>query len=324
MISLLSVTLVALASAAGPQPAETAFAPNVPPPITRKEPALLSVTLETSEVEGDLMAGVEKPTRYKFWTFDGNVPGPFLRVRVGDTLEVHLKNPKTSIMIHNVDFHAVTGPGGGAPLTLTAPGVESVARFKMLHPGLFTYHCAAPPVTQHIANGMYGLIFVEPEGGLPPVDREFYVMQGEFYTKGDFGAEGLQEFSAEKGEYEHPTYIVFNGHVGALQDAGSLKAKVGEKVRIFFGNGGPNLVSSFHVIGAIFDNVYREGSVSDPIHHVQTTLVPPGGGSIVEFTLSVPGNYTLVDHAIFRIQKGAIGTLQATGPDAPEIYQKVK
>jgi len=238
-------------------------------------------------------------------------------------VEVHLKNPKTNTKSHNVDFHAVTGPGGGAKVTLAAPGEEKVARFKMLNPGLYVYHCAAPPVTEHIANGMYGLILVEPEKGLPKVDHEFYVMQGEFYTKGEFGKEGVQSFDEAKASAEKPTYIVFNGRVGSLQEANALKAKTGETIRMYFGNGGPNLVSSWHIIGVIFDKVYREGSLSDSTANVQTTLVPAGSASAAEFKVQVPGDYTLVDHSIFRIEKGAIGTLHVEGTDRPDIYKEL-
>jgi nitrite reductase (NO-forming) len=300
------------------------FAPEVPPAIARRKPAVVRVELNTEEKEDVMMTGLEEDTKYVFWTFNGKVPGPFIRVRVGDTLELKITNPKNSGMPHNVDFHAVTGPGGGAKVTLVGPGETKVARFKMLNPGLYVYHCAAPPVTEHIANGMYGLILVEPENGLPKVDREFYVMQGDFYTKNEFGTEGLQSFSAEKAESEQPTYVVFNGRVGALQAERALKAKTGERVRFFFGNGGPNLVSSWHIIGEIFENVYHEGSLENPLHNVQTTLVPAGGSTIAEFKLEVPGDFTLVDHSIFRIQKGCVGTLHVEGPEAPEIYKAVQ
>jgi nitrite reductase (NO-forming) len=324
---LLSVLVMPLVSwAALPTQTETAnltFAPNVPPAITRKKPAIVKVMLTTEEKIGDLMEGIDNGTKYKFWTFNGHVPGPFIRVRVGDTIEVTLSNPKESGMVHNVDFHAVTGPGGGAAVTSVAAGETKTARFKMLNPGVFTYHCAAPPVPDHIANGMYGLILVEPEKGLPKVDREFYVMQSEFYTKGEFGDEGLQEYSPEKGAAEHPTYVVFNGKVGSLNGENAIKAKVGDKIRIYFGNIGPNLVSSFHVIGTIFDRVYREGSLSDYTQNVQTTVVPAGSASVVELKTPVPGNFTIVDHSIFRIQKGALGTLTVTGAEAPDIYSTV-
>jgi nitrite reductase (NO-forming) len=325
----LTVALMSLApSATGAETVEKAvltFAPQVPPPITRKGPAVVQVTLDTPEVVGTLMEGLTEPTRYTFWTFNGRVPGPFIRVRQGDTLELTLTNPKTSAMPHNVDFHAVTGPGGGAAVTLAKPGETKVARFKMLNSGLYIYHCAAPPVTDHIVNGMYGLILVEPEKGLPKVDREYYVLQSEFYTKEEYGTEGLVHYDRKKAVDENPTYVVFNGKVGSLMEENALQAKVGERVRLYVGNAGPNLVSSFHVIGAIFDEVYSEGSMSAARgSNVQTTLVPAGGAAIVEWLASVPGEFTLVDHAIFRIEKGAIGTLKVTGPEQPNIYRAVK
>ncbi len=323
-IAITGFSAVSLTSAETVIPAALTYAPEVPPAVARQAPAVVRVDLRTEEKVGVLMKGFEEGTKYTFWTFNGHVPGPFIRVRVGDTLEVNLKNPKANSMDHNIDLHAVTGPGGGAAITLPKPGEEKTARFKLLNPGLYVYHCAAPPVTEHIANGMYGLILVEPAEGLPKVDREFYVMQSEFYTKKPFGEEGLQSFDAQAASAEKPTYIVFNGMVRSLMDEGTLKAKTGEKVRVFFGNGGPNLVSSWHIIGEIFDSVYREGSVTGPQHNIQTTLVPAGSASIAEFGLEVPGDYTLVDHSIFRIEKGAMGILHVDGPERPDIYKKIQ
>jgi nitrite reductase (NO-forming) len=281
-------------------------------------PKLIRVNLESVEVEGKLSDGAT----YTYWTFNGKVPGPFIRVRVGDTVEVHLKNNKSSKMLHSVDFHAVTGPGGGATITQTPPGGETVFTFKALNPGLFVYHCATPMVANHITNGMYGLILVEPEGGLSPVDREFYVMQGELYTKEPFGQRGHLEFSVEKLLAERPEYIVFNGALGALTEKHPILAKVGETVRIFFGVGGPNLTSSFHVIGEIFDRVYNQGSLtSPPLTNVQTTVVPPGGAVMVEFKLEVPGRYILVDHALSRLERGLVGFLIAEGAANPDVFR---
>ncbi len=300
--------------------AQLAYAPNVPPPITRRTPAVVVINLEAQMKDGTLMDGLEAPTQYHFWTFNGHVPGPFIRVRVGDTIEIHLKNPASETMAHSIDLHAVSGPGGGAEATLTQPGQTSVARFKMLYPGLFIYHCAAAPVTDHIANGMYGEILVEPAEGLPKVDREFYVMQSEFFTKEEFNYEGMTTYDPDKGAAEDPTYIVFNGRVGSMMGDDALKAKVGDKIRIFFGNIGPTKISSFHIIGTIFDHVYREGGI-DADHNVQTTVVPAGGASMVDFTLREPGVYTMVDHAIFRVIKGAIGQIKAAGAPVPQIYE---
>ena len=242
-------------------------ATEVPAPIGNRPPQTVRVDLNAVELEGRLAEG----TTFGYWTFNGRVPGPMLRVRVGDTVDVRVKNSADSTMIHSVDFHAATGPGGGAAATQVDPGGEKSFKFKALIPGLYVYHCATPMVAHHIANGMYGLILVEPEGGLPPVDREFYVMQGEIYTEAPFGQRGSQEFSVEKLLNERPEYFVFNGSVGALSKLHPLEAKVGETVRIFFGVGGPNFTSSFHVIGEIFDRVYNLGGVlSEPLRGVQT------------------------------------------------------
>ena len=293
------------------------YAPEVPPPIHRRQPALVRVHLDAGMKE----MPIANNQQYAFWTFNDHVPGPFIRAKVGDTLELHLTNSDASGMPHNIDLHAVTGPGGGATVTTVVQGEEQVGWFKLLHPGLFVYHCAAPPVMDHIANGMYGLILVEPKRGLPRVDHEFYVMQGEFYTKDASADAAKLEYSHEQGLLEHPRFVVFNGKVGSLIGDGALKAKTGESVRIFFGNAGPNLISSFHVIGEIFDNVYREADlVSEPAHSIQTTLVPAGGATVVEFGLEVPGNYTLVDHAIFRVEQGAVGYLQVEGAPRHDIY----
>ncbi|MBI3541949.1 MAG: nitrite reductase, copper-containing [Deltaproteobacteria bacterium] len=301
----------------GQENAILADAPNVPPPITRRHATKVIVNLEVKEVEGRLADGV----RYTFWTFGGKVPGKFIRIREGDLVEFHLNNHPDNKMPHNIDLHAVTGQGGGAGASLTAPGHSSVFSFKALNPGLYVYHCATAPVAMHIANGMYGMILVEPADGLPKVDHEYYVMQGDFYTKGPNGQQGLQPFSMEKAIQERPEYVVFNGSVGALAGDGALTAKPGETVRLFVGNGGPNLTSSFHVIGEIFDQVWAEGNTSHVTQNVQTTLIPPGGAAITQFGLNVPATYILVDHALTRaFNKGALGMLKVTGPENKNIY----
>jgi len=290
---------------------------DLPPPIAKREPQTVRVDLFTVEVEGRLAEG----TTFGYWTFNGKVPGPFIRVRVGDTVDIHLKNSADSSMIHSVDFHAATGPGGGAAALQVDPGQEKSMTWKALVPGLYVYHCATPMVAEHIANGMYGLILVEPEEGLPKVDHEFYVMQGEIYTDSPFGQHGSQEFSVEKLLAEHPEYFVFNGSVGALSRLHPLQAKVGETVRIYFGVGGPNFTSSFHVIGEIFDKVYFLGGLlSPPLQGIQTVSVAPGGAVATEFKLEVPGNYTLVDHALSRLERGLVGILHVEGPPNKDIY----
>lgn len=305
---------------AGNLPVENAIltdAPNVPPPIKRKGPAKVIVNLEVIEKKMRLADGVE----YVFWTYGGSVPGKFIRVREGDDVEFHLNNHPSSKVPHNIDLHAVTGQGGGAAASFAAPGHSAVFSFKAINAGLYVYHCATAPVPMHIANGMYGLILVEPKAGLPKVDKEFYVMQGDFYTKGKTGEPGLQPFDMEKAVDEHPTYIVFNGAVGAAAGDHSLTAKVGEKIRIYFGVGGPNIASNFHVIGEIFDKVYVEGGTKTINENVQTTVVPPGGSAIVDFKLDVPATYILVDHALTRaFNKGALGMLKVTGPENKSIF----
>jgi nitrite reductase (NO-forming) len=291
-------------------------APNVPPPIKRRVPAKIVVELEVREVTADISDGVQ----YTFWTFGGKVPGKFIRVRQGDTVEFHLQNHPDSKMPHNIDLHAVTGPGGGATSSFTAPGHQSQFTFKTLNPGLYVYHCATAPVGMHVANGMYGLILVEPPDGLTPVDREFYVMQGDFYTVGRYREKGLQPFDMQRAITEQATYVVFNGSENALVGDNALRAKVGERIRLFVGNGGPNLVSSFHVIGEIFDKVYTEGGTRYQ-ENVQTTLIPAGGSAIVEFKTEVPGTLILVDHSIFRaFNKGALGMIKVEGPEVKTVY----
>jgi nitrite reductase (NO-forming) len=301
----------------GVEYANLTYAPEVPSPIMRNHPSKVIVNLETIQVTGRLADGV----KYNFWTFGGKVPGEFIRVKEGDEVEFHLDNSPLCTVPHSIDLHAVSGPGGGASASQTVPGHSSTFTFKADHPGLFVYHCATQPVPLHIANGMYGLIFVEPKEGLPPVDHEYYVMQSEFYTTGDYGAPGLQTFSLDKALAENPTYIVFNGSVGALAGNNALQAKVGQTVRLFVGNIGPALTSSFHIIGVVFDKVYLFGGTNVTQENVQTVSIPAGGAAIVEFKVKVPGTFTIVDHSIFRaFNKGAIGLLNVTGDNNKEIY----
>jgi nitrite reductase (NO-forming) len=301
----------------GQETAVLTYAPDVPPPVRRNHATKLVVHLEVREMEGRLADGV----MYTFWTFGGKVPGKFIRVREGDLVEFHLDNHPDNKMPHNIDLHAVNGPGGGAASSLTAPGHSSIFTFKALNPGLYVYHCATAPVAMHVANGMYGLILVEPKKGLPKIDHEYYVMQGDFYTQGANGEQGLQPFSMVKALAEKPEYVVFNGSVGALTGDNALKAKVGETVRLFVGNGGPNLTSSFHVIGQIFDTVWPEGNMSTQFHNVQTTMIPAGGAAIVEFKMSVPGTFLIVDHSLTRaFNRGALGQIKVTGPENKLVY----
>lgn len=307
----------------GPRAAMASVAPDItrdpsdlPPPIQARGPQVVRVDLETVETKGQLDEG----TTYSYWTFNRKIPGPLVRVRVGDTVEVHLKNDAESVMVHSVDFHGATGPGGVADFTQTDPGEEKIATFKALVPGLYVYHCATPSVAHHITSGMYGMILVEPEGGLPKVDREFYVMQGEIYSAQPFGTHGDQEMDYDKLISERAEYFLFNGSVGALTKSHPLRARAGETVRIFFGVGGPNYTSSFHVIGEIFDRVYQSASLTaPPLTGVQTVTVPPGGATVVEFKIDRAGRYVLVDHALSRAERGLAGFLIVDGPHEDEI-----
>jgi FtsP/CotA-like multicopper oxidase with cupredoxin domain len=393
--------------------AKVTTAPNVPSFISRTMPETVVVRFEATEFVGDLADGKQ----YKFWSFNGTVPGPMIRVRLGDTVEFRLSNHLSSEFPHNIVINAVNGPGGAALVSLVAPGEERVFRFKTLHPGLYIYRCASPipSVAAHIANGMYGLLLVEPKHGFPRVNHEFYIFESEFYTKdsdpnfvfntkealsddlssinkpsekylidpgvGEKTVEELVkeleeikqdsvekelevftleddmkkestlhkarssmygsineivgsnyekrkrvlEFSLEKGLRDTPDYVVFNGRQGALLGENALKVNVGDKVRIFFGNIGPNGISSFHITGEIFDRVYLEGAVNGLVNkNVQTTLVPTSGATILEFTIDVPGDYFLVDDRIFSIDKGAIGLITAVGKNNPDIFDPLE
>ena len=291
---------------------------DVPPPVGDRAAQTIRIDMNTVEVTGQLADG----TTYSYMTFDGQVPGPMIRVRVGDTIDFYLHNEAGSVLPHSIDLHAVTGPGGGAVYTQTPPGQETSFTFQALQSGLYVYHCATPSIGHHISSGMYGLILVEPVGGLPPVDHEFYVMQGEIYTAQPFGTAGHLDFSHEKMLSEDAEYFVFNGAAGALTlDEYAMHADVGDTVRIYFGVGGPNATSSFHLIGEIFDRVYDQASLTaPPLSDVQTTTVAPGGATMVEFKVDVPGRYILVDHALSRLERGLAGYLYVAGEEDMAVF----
>ncbi len=323
-VQFLTILAVFMGSAATPnafaaEEARLTTAPNVPPSIKRKAPTTVVIKLEAKEYIGEL----EKDVKYGFWSYNGSVPGPMARVRVGDTVQFHLSNAKDNTQPHNIDIHAVNGAHGGAAVSTVSPGEKTVFTFNVMAPGLYVYHCAAGSIVDHISNGMYGLILVEPKEGLPAVDKEFYVMQSEFFTTEP--EDGLASFDIQRGLDENPSYVVFNGKSGALLDKNALKANVGDNIRIYFGNIGPNSVSSFHIIGEIFDSVYVGGGIGGPINkNIQTTLVPAAGATIVEFKVDYPGSYVLVDHSIFRVAKGAIGHLMVEGKKNPKVIREGK
>lgn len=277
---------------------------------------IVRISLTAQEVLSEISPGIY----FNYWTYNKQVPGPMLRVKEGDTVEVTLMNDPSSLHDHNVDLHAVTGPGGGAVLTHVAPGETKSFQWRALAPGLFVYHCAMPNVSTHNSHGQYGLILVEPKEGFAKVDKEFYVMQGELYTTGQLGKKGLVPFDTDALLDGVPNYVTFNGRV---EDAPRMHAKVGDKVRMYVGNGGVNLISSFHVIGEIFDTVHPNASIGGALeHNTQATAVLPGGASIVEFTLDVPGKYLLVDHALARMNKGAWAVLEVSGLENGEIFKQ--
>jgi copper-containing nitrite reductase len=297
------------------------FAPNVPPPISRKEQRRVVVNWTIKETQAEIAPGVIYDD---YWGFEGKVPGPLLRVREGDLVEIHLSNGLNSTHAHNIDFHFVSGPGGGAAALNVMPGQTAVLEARAMAPGLFMFHCASPDIPMHIANGMYGFVLVEPAEGLRPVDKEFFIVQSEIYAHN--GDKGHQKFDPERGEKMDAQYVVFNGAQGSLLNANAPHVPLNKSVRLYVGNAGPNYVSSFHVIGQIFDSVYREGDlISPPAHSLQTTLIPAGGSTVVEFTPRVPGTFLLVDHAIFRLHRGAAGSIIADGDKmaAAEIYNPI-
>ena len=285
---------------------------EVPPPVGNRAPATVKIQLVSKEVVGTL--DPQAGTTYRYWTFNGKVPGPMIRVREGDTIEVSLRNDPGSAMVHSIDFHAAMGPGGGAALSQVKPGEEKTFTFVATTPGLYVYHCGTPMIGDHIANGMYGLILVEPAGGLSKVDHEYYVMQGEIYTAQPKGKAGLQGFSEAKLLAEQPDYVVFNGAVDSLTGKYTLKSNTGETVRLLFGNAGPNLTSSFHVVGHIFSKDYVLGGLqSAPMSGIQTISAPAGGATMVEMVTNMPGKFPFMDHAMARMPKGLMGMLQVDG-----------
>ena len=293
---------------------------DLPPPIDRDHAETVAVTLRPEEVTAEIEPGVT----FDFMTYNGQVPGPFIRVRQGDTVDLTFENPSENNLPHNVDFHACAGPGGGATATMTAPGETARLRFKATYPGAFIYHCAVPNLDMHISAGMFGIILVEPPEGLPAVDRECYFGQHEVYTKSRAGEAGHHTFDVAAMRDEHPTYVLINGGKYAITDAmhGPVTANTDEDVRVFFGVGGPNLSSSFHPIGSVFDEYWPQGAVaSAPHRYVQTWTVPPGSTGVGVLNSPVPGPVKLVDHSLSRVaRKGTMAVIDVQGPEDPEVF----
>ena len=273
-----------------------------------------------STSSGTTAAAHEHGTTTTTTTTAGSAGSAVEIARAATDVPPPISNADGSAFTHSIDLHAVSGTGGGSGASQTLKGANSTFSFKALNPGLYLYHCATAPVATHVANGMYGMILVEPPGGLPRVDREYYVMQGEMYTNAAFGTKGHVELSETKLLSEQPNYYVFDGRVGALTGAGALHASVGDRVRIYFGVG-TFKSSAFHVIGTIFDTVYPDGGVGGPLErNVGLVNVPAGGTTMAEIVFRVPGTYVIVDHALQRVQEGASGQIIVDGPPDPSIF----
>jgi nitrite reductase (NO-forming) len=294
---------------------------DVPEPVSRSRSTTVEVDFEIREVVSE----VEDGKTYNYLTYDGQVPGPMVRVREGDTVRFTLSNPPASDMSHNVDFHAVYGTGGGSVATTAAPGEQNALEFTAEYPGAFIYHCAVPRLDYHISAGMFGMILVEPAEGLPEVDRELYFGQHELYTTGD----SHQSHDMESMVDETPSYVLFNGEAYAYtaDKYGPLEVDQGDTVRVFLVNGGPNLPSHFHPIGNVWSRAYRDGALpSDGVldsaeSNVQTLTIPPGSCMVGEMETPVPERIHLVDHALSRVRhKGVMADVDVRGKKRPETF----
>jgi nitrite reductase (NO-forming) len=299
---------------------------DIPDPIDRDEPTTHDVTLTVEEVTAEIEPGVT----FDYLTFDGQIPGPMVRVRQGDTINFTMENLDGNQLPHNVDFHAVYGTGGGAVATTASPGSENSMKFQARYPGAFIYHCAVPRLDYHISAGMFGMIVVEPKGGLPEVDRELYFGQHELYTDKPTGEEGHHAPDPEAMAAEDPTYVLLNGekYAWAAANRGPIETNVGETVRVFMVDGGPNLSSNFHPIGNVWSRAYRDGGLPEDgdvaayaDKHIQTMKVPPGSCMIGEMEMEVTERIKLVDHALSRVRhKGLLAEVDANGAEDEAIY----
>jgi nitrite reductase (NO-forming) len=309
--------------------AHLAIAPGVPPTISRSEQRIWDVHVES--IEGVCPLDPANGITTDMWGFriagEDEVtcgsPGPIFRGRVGDVVNITLTNLPTNTHPHNIDFHAVTGQGGGAADLTVNPGESATIQIRLLYPGAFMYHCAFGDVPSHIAHGMVGMFIVDPEEPLPEVDHEWGIMQSEWYV-GEPDANGEAPFDADAMFDEEPRFVTFNGRTDALTGDNSLQMNVGERARIYFVNEGLNLDSNFHPIGSHWDLVYPEAATHQAnraIRGSQSTLVVAGGGTVVEIDGLVPSTIILVDHALVRtFYKGAIGLLVVNGELDPEIF----
>lgn len=312
------------AAATGPKirPVRVAADPvKMPPPVDWRTPRTHKIRMVSKEMIGEIRPGI----LFRYMTFDGQVPAPLIRVRQGDTVDLTLVGDKKNHNPHNVDFHSCYGTGGGADFLNVGPGQEKRIRFKTMDPGAFIYHCAVPDLDYHIASGMFGLILVEPKDGLPKVDREFYLGQNDMYIKMPPDDNTPAEFDYDRLLAENPNFVVLNGAFNGItaQRFGPMKAQKGETVRIYFVNGGPNLISSFHPIGNVWSKHWPQGSLANkPLELMQTVQVNPGSCSILEMYLPVPETIHLADHSITRTaRKGLLADIEVTGTPEPDIFQ---
>ncbi|PCR90112.1 copper-containing nitrite reductase [Natrinema ejinorense] len=297
---------------------------DIPPPVDWNEPREHDVTVETVRRTAEIEPGVT----FEYMTFGGQVPGPMIRVRRGDRVNLTFDVPEDlNMAAHNMDFHAVYGPGGGAEATTIAPG-DDPARisFTADYAGVFIYHCAIPNMDQHISSGMFGSILVEPEDGLPEVDHEYYLGQHEIYTDGDVGEAGHHSFDFDAMLEESPTYVVFNGQAYGFTEngVGPMTAETGDTARVYFANGGPNLLSSLHPIGNVWSRYYRDGDLlSEPDLNIETAPVAPGTTTAGELEFPVPGPVKIVDHALTRAtRRGALAVIDVDGEPTRDIYDE--
>lgn len=324
VVSMACVAYAALAHAVPvvPHAAKNPLEVGTPVRLRAGGPSPMRIPLRLTARE--VVAEIAPGKRFWFWTWEGTVPGPMIRGMVGDTLDLTVCNDAGNLEPHNVDFHAVLGPGGGAAVTNVAVGQCKTASFKLTHAGAYIYHCAGEGMPwEHVAHGMYGLILVEPKGGLSLVSQEFYVGQSDWYltdtpvTNPEIPGVAFHDVDLAKASNEFPvTAYTFNGHTRALADIYPLMALQDDTVRFFFVTGGPNVTSNWHIIGTIFDTVAK-GDPAYPERNEETVAIPPGSAAIFELTAPVPGNYLIVDHALFRVPKGAAGVLHVMGKPDP-------
>ena len=286
----------------GPNAAPAPVEARLPP---REGGRLHRVRLEMQHVTLNVAPGVT----YAGWIFGGRIPGPPLHVGQGDTVDFTLVNHAN--IPHSMDFHAAEIAPSKYYVNVM-PGDSLHYRFEARVPGAFMYHCGTAPVAMHIANGMYGALVVDPARPRPKA-REFVLVQSEFYLSSSPGADGAHTLDWSKLLGLAPDHVVFNGRVSQYAEH-PLDVAPGEMVRLYVVNAGPNRISSFHVVGGIFERVFQDGSPSNPLVGVQTVNVPVGGGSIFEVRLREPGDYPFVSHAFADATKGAVGVLRALGP----------